>query len=289
MARSGTETEWTVGAVARNLGVPVATLRSWNQRYELTPRPHRPGEHRLYTPGDVAVLRRMVDLVRAGIGPRHAAAAARTAAPTRLVPGNVAPLMAAAARLDTAELMDLLTEHIAHLGVAATWNRLCRPAFADLIDRQRRGQGLIEVEHALSGAIATTLHRAVPPVRAAGQLSPALLACTGGECHTLPLEVLRAALAENGVPAVLLGASVPGSALAGAVSGAHRPPVVVLWSQSPRTAAAPPLAASTLAPARLLLAGPGWTGRTTPTGAQRVGTLEAAVHLIDRLPNREHS
>ncbi|MET8796999.1 MerR family transcriptional regulator [Nocardia sp. NPDC004568] len=284
MTRSGTETEWTVGAVARNLGVPVATLRSWHQRYELTPRPHRPGEHRLYTAGDVAVLRRMVDLVRAGIGPRHAAAAARTAAPARPAPGNTAPMMAAAARLDTTELLDLLTAHISHFGVTATWNRLCRPAFAELIERQRRGQGLIEVEHALSGAIATALHRAVPPVRTTGRLLPVLLACAGGECHTLPLEVLRAALAEDGIPAVLLGASVPGGALA----GAHRYPVVVLWSQVPRTASTPPLPAGSRMPGLLLLAGPGWTARTTPGGARRVGTLEEAIHLIGRTPDRNH-
>lgn len=288
MTRSDTDTEWTVGAVARNLGVPVATLRSWNQRYELTPRPHRPGEHRLYTPGDVAVLRRMVDLVRAGIGPRHAAAAARTTPPAHPSPGNVEPMMAAAARLDITRLLDTVTAHIAHFGVTATWNGLCRPVFAELVDRQRRGQGLIEVEHMLSGAIATALHRAVPQVRADGHVAPVLLACAGGECHALPLEVLRAALAENGIPAVLLGASIPGSALADAVAGAHHRPVVVLWSQTPRTAAHRPLPPGSRTPAQLLLAGPGWTARTTPAGARRVDTLEEAVHLIGRIPNRQH-
>lgn len=288
MTRSGTDTEWTVGAVARNLGVPVATLRSWNQRYELTPRPHRPGEHRLYTAGDVAVLRRMVDLVRAGIGPRNAAAAARTRTPARPATGNVEPMMAAAARLDITRLLDTVTAYIAHFGVTATWNRLCRPVFAELVDRQRRGQELIEVEHVLSGAITTALHRAVPPVRATGHVPPVLLACAGGECHTLPLEVLRAALAENDIPAVLLGASMPGTALAGAVAGPHHRPVVVLWSQTPRTASQRPLPTGSRAPARLLLAGPGWSARTTPTGAQRVSTLEEAVQLIGRIPNRNH-
>ncbi|MGW0004909.1 MerR family transcriptional regulator [Nocardia grenadensis] len=286
MTGSATDTEWTVGAVARSLGVPVATLRSWNQRYELTSRPHRPGQHRLYTPGDVATLRRMVDLVRAGIGPRNAAAATRT--PARAAAENVEPMMAAAARLDTTRLLDIVTTHIAQFGVTATWNRLCRPVFAELVDRQRRGQGLIEVEHALSGAITTALHRAVPPARATGHIPPVLLACAGGECHTLPLEVLRAALAENGIPSILLGASTPGNALAGAVAGPHHRPVVVLWSQTLRTAAQRPLPAGSRTPAQVLLAGPGWTARTTPAGAHRVSTLEEAVHLIGRIPSRNH-
>ncbi|WP_063128923.1 MerR family transcriptional regulator [Nocardia fusca] len=47
---------FTVGTVAQVLDIPVATLRSWNRRYGLGP-PHRnPGEHRYYTPSDVAVL-----------------------------------------------------------------------------------------------------------------------------------------------------------------------------------------------------------------------------------------
>lgn len=81
MVESGAQVALTVGAVAAALDLPGATLRSWNQRYGVGPGPHRPGEHRHYTAGDVVVLRRMVDLVRAGVGPRTAAEAARTAPP----------------------------------------------------------------------------------------------------------------------------------------------------------------------------------------------------------------
>ena len=79
---------FTVGTVAQALDIPVATLRSWNQRYGVGPGPHRPGEHCHYTAGDVVVLRRMVDLVRAGVGPRSAAEAARTAPPEPVPAGR---------------------------------------------------------------------------------------------------------------------------------------------------------------------------------------------------------
>ncbi|WP_280429513.1 MerR family transcriptional regulator [Nocardia brasiliensis] len=69
--------EYTVGQAARMVGIPVATLRSWTQRYGLGPSLHRPGRHRHYSQTDLAVITRMVGLVRAGASPGNAARAAR--------------------------------------------------------------------------------------------------------------------------------------------------------------------------------------------------------------------
>ncbi|MGW1737722.1 MerR family transcriptional regulator [Nocardia sp. NPDC001965] len=288
MAETGTGTELTVGTVARVLDIPVATLRSWNQRYGLGPAPRRAGERRHYTHGDVAVLRRMVDLVRAGVSPCRAAEAVRGAATVRSAPGSVAYVLAAAERLDTGALLDTVSAHIAHFGVVPTWNRLCRPAFDRLVARQLRGHGLIDVEHALSWSVTAALHRTVPPVRNTEAVVPVLLACAAGEGHVLPLEVLRAALAETGIPAVLLGASVPCGALADAVRRQSRAPVVVLWSQTRRTAPPDPALTATGAPALLLPAGPGWAARA---GTLRVGSLDDALHLIGSVarPTRERA
>lgn len=265
------------------LDIPIATLRSWNQRYGLGPAHHRPGRHRYYSASDVAMLSRMADLVRIGVSPAKAAKAARSAADPVPTLGDVAPVLAAAEQLRAAELLAKITAHLTHFGVVTTWQRLCRPAFADIVSRQDRGTGLIDVEHVLSWAITTGLHRAVPPVHNVAGLAPVLLACTAGEGHVLPLEVLRAALAEAGVPALLLGSAVPDSALADAIAKQTRSPVVVLWSQADRTAAAEPSPAGSREPARLLLAGPGWPTRPTLPGAQRLGSLEEAVTEISRL------
>lgn len=270
-----------MSAVARTLGIPVATLRSWNQRYELGPSDRRPGSHRSYSPRDIAVLSRMVELVRSGVSAANAATAARAAADPVPELGDVRAVLTAAEGLRATELLALLTGHFAHYGVTTTWNRLCRPAFADLVSRQLQQEGLIDVEHVLSWAITTAVHRTRPPVRDTHGRTPVLLACTAGENHVLPLEILRAALAEIEIPALLLGASVPPSALADAVGRQPRRPVVVLWSQHARTADG----ADGLdpAPALLLLAGPGWAGREIGPGACRVHTLEDAVHRIGRV------
>ncbi len=277
--RGDSASGYTVGTVAAMLGIPVATLRSWNQRYGLGPAHRRPGSHRYYTAGDVAMLSRMADLVRAGASPAKAAQAARIAADSVPTLGDVAPVLDAAEQLRVAELLSVITAHLTHFGVVATWRELCRPVFADIVSRQDRGNGLIDVEHVVSWAITTGLHRAVPAVRGVAGLAPVLLACAPGEAHVLPLEVLRAALAEIGVPAVLLGAAVPGGALADAVAKAQDP-VVVLWSQTARTAAAAPIPAGIGAPAQLLLAGPGWP---EVPGVRCLGSLEEAVAEVSRL------
>src|SRR5690606_41536870 len=71
---------YTVRAVADRLGIPTATLRSWNRRYSIGPTQHRPGRHRLYSAADIAVLEQMLTLIRAGSSPAGAAAAVSGAA-----------------------------------------------------------------------------------------------------------------------------------------------------------------------------------------------------------------
>ncbi|KAA8885715.1 MerR family transcriptional regulator [Nocardia colli] len=272
------EAEYTVGVVARKLGIPVATLRSWNRRYGLGPSGHTPGRHRHYAPDDLAVIRRMAELVRAGASPGSAARAARAAVAPML--GDVAPVLTAGRRLDGTELLATISAHLARYGVVETWNRLCRPAFAEIVGRQARDGGFIEVEHLLSWAVTTSLHRtaAVPGPNA--QQTPIVLACTADENHALPLEVLRAALAERGFAAVFLGQSMPDGALADALSRHDRRPLVVLWSQSVTTARPGAIRAVMPGSSGVLLAGPGWYGGDLPPGVRHVNSLEDAIERI---------
>ncbi|MFB7719698.1 MerR family transcriptional regulator [Nocardia sp. NPDC056100] len=271
--------EFTVGAVARRLGIPVATLRSWNRRYGIGPT-RLPGRHRHYTAADLAALSRMVELIRAGASPASAAKAGRLVLEPTPELGAVDPVVAAAEAMDVARLLHLLDAHLAHHGVIATWNRLCRPAFARIVDHQHRGDGYIDVEHLLSWALTTSLHRCVPAVAAPGGQVDIVLACTPGEQHVLPLEVLRAALAENRRPALLLGANVPTSALAQALSRYPEPPTVLLWSQSARTASVASVHASELGRCEVLLAGPGWAMSAAVPERYVLRTLEEAVEVL---------
>ena len=276
-------TGYLVRTVAERIGIPTATLRSWNQRYGIGPSQHRRGRHRLYTEADIARLEQMVLLVRAGSSPARAAETVRGPQP---VEGDHIAVLDAAFGADTATLQALLPAHLRTFGVIDTWERLCRPVFAEIVRRQQTGDGCIDVEHLLSWCITAALHRAVPPPTGIPAV-PVLLACTSGEAHSLPLEVLRAALAECAIPATMLGPDVPTPALGDALgrsvdavgSIAYRP-AVVLWSQQKATALLAAVDMCTDRGARVLLAGPGWQHVPVPDSAEFVGDLRSALSRL---------
>ncbi|MGW0178870.1 MerR family transcriptional regulator [Nocardia sp. NPDC003345] len=266
---------FTVRAVAERLGIPTATLRSWNRRYEIGPTGHRPGRHRLYSSDDIDRLRRMLLLIEEGATPGGAAAVVRAPAAE---PGNRESLVASAFRLDYRAASAQLSAHIETFGVVDTWERLCRPVFADIVARQDSGEGCIDVEHLLSWCITSALHRATPP--AAPRTRPVVLACTSGETHALPLEVLRAALAEREVGAQMLGADVPTHALTDTLARLPAAADLVLWSHHESTALTSSVRAGTEAGARVFVGGPGWDAVILPAGIQRLTDLAGALdHL----------
>lgn len=267
------QTELSVRAVAEKLDIPTATLRSWNRRYGIGPRQDRPGRHRLYSERDIAVLTRMVELIRAGSTPAAAAEAVRGPV---LSFGDEATLLAAAFALDSSTACALLENHLREYGVVDTWDRLCRPVFAGIVGRQLDGEGCVDVEHLLSWCVVTALHRAVAPV-AIDESAPIVLACTSGETHSLPLEVLRAALAERGMGARMLGPDVPSIALSDTLNRLPAPATVLLWSQQEATALTSAVRICADAGARVHVGGPGWDGLLLPESALRVTTLVEAL------------
>ncbi|MGW6422532.1 MerR family transcriptional regulator [Nocardia sp. NPDC055053] len=264
---------YTVRAVAERLGIPTATLRSWNRRYGIGPAQDRPGRHRLYTDADIAVLERMLDLIGGGASPAGAAAAARGSA---LVLGDRAALLEAVFALDTTAACAHLDAHVRAYGVVRTWEALCRPAFADIVARQGGGEACIDVEHLLSWSIAAVMQRVTPAPGGA----PVLLACTSGETHSLPLDVARAALAQAGIGARMLGADVPTDALSGALARQASAPAVLLWSQRESTALTSAVLACAAAGARVLVGGPGWDVVMLPDAVERIGCLADAVEAL---------
>ncbi|SFI47920.1 MerR HTH family regulatory protein [Streptosporangium canum] len=70
---AGEEPGYGIGAVARRLGVPAPTLRTWNLRYGIGPSHRSPGGHRRYDAGDLRRLEEMNRLIRAGVPAADAA------------------------------------------------------------------------------------------------------------------------------------------------------------------------------------------------------------------------
>lgn len=271
---------YTVGVVADRLGIPTATLRSWNRRYGIGPFDHWPGRHRLYTENDVAVLQRMQRLIGEGVSAGRAARVAVDAEVTR--GGDTASLLDAAFALDVDTTGRLIDQSLRDRGVIDTWDGLLRPAFASLTTLQTEGGGCIDVEHLLSRATTRALQRLPTPRTLAAPR--VLLACCDGDGHTLALEALSAALAQRGRTTVMLGASVPTDST---VAALHRLPdvkVVVLWAQVRSTANAEAVQTVAAVGVKVLVAGPGWAEAALPKGVLRLGTLRVAVERLVDVP-----
>jgi DNA-binding transcriptional MerR regulator len=267
--------QYTVGVVAERIGVPIATLRSWNQRYGIGPHEHSPGRHRLYSENDIVMVEQMHHLIEEGASPRSAARAALdSVVPPR---ADTDSLLSAAFDLDVGSAERQLESHLRHYGVVDTWDQLIRPVFSAIECKQAGGEACIDVEHALSWAVSRALHR-LPITPATSALT--ILACTERETHTLPLEALRAALGERGHGALMLGADVPPAALIDAIGRTAAPITVVLWAQTADSADVAMAKAAIAESARLMVGGPGWKAVRVPRMAVRVDSLESALELI---------
>jgi hypothetical protein len=299
------EVGFSVGTVARRLGIAPSTLRTWNRRYGIGAQELSPGRHRRYTGGDIIRLEHMQKLILRGVAPGDAARAALAdgaplagarpaeANPARPGPGHGAggqrlalPGASAAARglaraalaLDDALMGEIIQAALDRGGVIGTWDGLLVPVLAGIGTRYEHSGACIEAEHLLSAVTLAVLAGVSPAQAGRPDHRAVLLACTPGERHSLPLYALAAALAERGVAARQLGADLPYRSLA-AAAGRTGPAAVFLWSQVP--ASGDVRALPDLRPrrpgTRLLLGGPGWPRTALPDDARLVETLPGAV------------
>jgi DNA-binding transcriptional MerR regulator len=292
----------SAGAAARRLGVAVTTLRTWHQRYGLGPSRHEPGHHRRYTVEDMVRLQVMQRLTAQGVAPAEAAAWAQQAPAepsAAVVPAPAASpeadpgiplgpranpaalgLGRAAMRLDGPSMRYIVEGAVTGRGVIPAWQHVIMPVLIGIGQRYEVTKRFIEVEHLLSRTVTEVLAGVPRPPR--DREPRVLLAAADEEQHTLPLEALDAALAEQGVPTRLLGARMPARALLGAMERT-RPSVVVLWSQLPATgnvAQLGELLGVPRPPLMLAAAGPGWPTAGLPPTVSTFSDLATAVRAI---------
>lgn len=82
----------SIGELAKRAGVPVPTIRTWEQRYGLAPTSRSQGGHRRYGTDDLLRITAMRELVEGG---STVAAAARLVSSPSGVPGPPVPVSAA--------------------------------------------------------------------------------------------------------------------------------------------------------------------------------------------------
>lgn len=210
----------SVGRVARETGIPAATLRVWERRYA-NPVPLRlPSGHRRYAPAQVALLRRVAEGLARGLRPR----ALLTATPARLdelLGPSSAPMTRAGTRADA-----LAAVHALDAPALEGWLRTQERAadtpayleervapFLDALGAAWAAGALgVRHEHFAAEVVGERLRArrrallARPGAAPAGRL---LLATLPGERHTLALQALALVAAEARVEARAFAADAP--------------------------------------------------------------------------------
>ncbi|MEM6996058.1 MAG: MerR family transcriptional regulator [Myxococcota bacterium] len=217
---------YRINAVAEMTGIPAATLRAWERRYGL-PEPRRTeSSYRVYTDGDVALIRRVRELCDEGLAPSEAAkvvlAEAATPPPATSdadpYTHSVAEIVDAVEAFAPMRLERAVTNTLA-LGPATTvFDRVLAPALVEIGQRWHDGKFTIAQEHMATqviGSTAVTLLRLVQPEHSD---RVAVLACFADEEHAIPPIGFGLHLASWGIRAVRLGARTPPSALGHAVA-----------------------------------------------------------------------
>ncbi|MDF3299223.1 MerR family transcriptional regulator [Streptomyces tropicalis] len=201
-------------------------------------------------------------------------------------------LARAAVRLDGAAVQEQVMAAVRAYGLVAAWEEVLAPALRAVGRKwQSSDDRYVEVEHLLSWHVSATLRQVY--VRSAleghpADAGPVVLAGLPGEYHTLPIEALCAALAERGVPVLMLGGAVPAEALVATVERVG-PAAVALWSQS-RSTASLALASHVAAirwgvrgarrQSRVLLLGPGWDRGVRAAGLGHPRDLREALTAL---------
>jgi MerR family transcriptional regulator, light-induced transcriptional regulator len=290
------EEHLSVAAVARRLGVAPATLRTWDRRYGLGPSAHESGQHRRYSPADLARLTVMRRLITSGVSPADAAQQAKnhkgTISVERILEDYVVReelvnvLHKAAKALDKEFIKAALREDLAEFGVEQSWSEVMVPLlFLVGSDWEESGKG-IEIEHLLTGVLKALLRERVEDIKTPVNAQPVLLASVGEELHSLALYALAAALAERKIETHFLGSRTPHEALSAMITKSA-PPAVFLWAQLSKNAdpkffndipAIRPMP-------RVVLGGPGWNHEECKDVAvaedlsQAVAEIERALGL----------
>jgi DNA-binding transcriptional MerR regulator len=203
---------WRIKEFAAIVGVPEATLRAWERRYELLIPERTPGGFRLYTRADERRIRSMQAHMARGLAPAQAAALALTesavqiAAPTS--PGElVGALLAATIAFDATRFDALLDAAFAH-GHLPGIRDVVLPFLVEIGLGWERAEIKVGHEHFTSHLIERRLFTLAQGWETGG--GPlAVLACPSGERHTLGLVCFGLVLADRGWRIAYLGADTP--------------------------------------------------------------------------------
>lgn len=240
---------YPIGMVATLTGLPVDVIRAWERRYGL-PRPARTtGGHRLYSPRDVALLRRAAALRAQGLGAAAACAQALAEAAPAVSPtpdeGARAPitmdlsarLCEAALALDAGSASTVLNVASALVDVETLWAQVVAPALSRVGTDWEDRAVTPAPEHLLSSLVRGRLAALLEALPRFPGAPCVIIGAAPGEQHDVAALMLAILLARAGWTVTFLGAATPLEAWDKAIRTV-RPRVVVVTATLAEHAAA---------------------------------------------------
>ncbi len=248
-----------IGAVSQITGIPEATLRVWERRYQFPQSARSSGGHRSYSHEEVLQLRwvklqmdagmRASRAIRARTRLRQDAAVAEALRapipPTGLLDPATSEAASAAQRLllqallayDTAQAVMVLDQAVSRFALQQVVLDVVGPTLSTIGEAWARGEADVALEHYATNILRHQLlnwMRTSPPPH---PVRPLALACAPGELHEGSLLMLGVLLRQLRWPVLYLGQSLPLTDLAAFVQDAQ-PAMIVFAAMSDSSARA---------------------------------------------------
>lgn len=217
----------SIGVASEIVGIPEATLRVWERRYQFPQSARSPGGHRQYSHQDVLQLRWVKMQMDAGMRASHAIRARATMARDVAVaaalrepippaePSDPAAVAARALLLeallayDNAQAAALLDDAAAHISLRQVVLDIVGPTLAAIGMAWAGGEVDVAVEHFASNFLRHYLLDWMRSSPAPHPVSPVALACAPEELHEGSLLMLGLLLRQLRWPVLYLGQSLP--------------------------------------------------------------------------------
>lgn len=209
---------YPIRTVALRTGVNPVTLRAWERRYGLV-RPRRTASgHRLYSEADIEHIRRIMEMLRAGVAIGRVAQALEQDVLTQAgeAPVPESPWLAYSQRMreairgfDGRRLEHIYNEALALYPVALVTARLVSPLLHELGEAWASGEASVAEEHFFAVFLRNKLGARFHHMQSQVSGPRIVCACLPGEAHEIGLLLFAIAAMSRNWGVVLLGADTP--------------------------------------------------------------------------------
>ena len=226
--------EYNTRAVEKRTGVPADTFRAWERRHGLPAPSRTPGNRRLYSERDIAIVAWLKQMTDRGVSISHAVSMAQrrleevAASPQNEETSRHASngsdlarlrdnLITAFSRFDAHHANQHMEEALALFGVETVCLDVIQPALIELGAMWERGEVCVAVEHFGTSFCMRKLSALFNASQPEFGEPTVVMSCVEGEMHEVGLMFSALTLSRSGLRVIYLGPNLPACELHEAV------------------------------------------------------------------------